>query len=120
MDGRVLPVLVGMFALGARFGRELGRGMQVGAMALLALVLGAAAFALVSFDAFFAAFHAIFFAAGTWTFPYDSLLIQLFPERFWALSGAAWGALALALAVAAVFLGRRRSSGSEGRKSSSS
>jgi hypothetical protein len=41
-------------------------------------------------------------------FPADSLLIRLFPERFWEVSGAIWAGLALigavALAVAARLL----------------
>ncbi len=37
----------------------------------------------VAFDAAFAAFHAIFFAAGTWQFGPDSNLLRFFPEPFW-------------------------------------
>jgi uncharacterized protein DUF1461 len=67
------------------------------AAALLALSVAAAVVAAFSdFGWLFTAFHGLFFAGGTWTFPADSLLIRLFPERFWAASGAAWGALALA------------------------
>ena len=47
-------------------------------------------FALLDFDAAFAAFHAIFFESGTWTFAADSLIIQLFPVRFWAARGLRW------------------------------
>jgi uncharacterized membrane protein len=59
----------------------------------------AAAFALSDFEWFFSAFHGLFFRAGTWTFPFDSLLIQLFPEPFWAVLGAAWAALVGLMAV---------------------
>ena len=34
------------------------------------------------FDQLFAAFHSLFFAQGTWIFPSDSKLIQLFPLSF--------------------------------------
>jgi integral membrane protein (TIGR01906 family) len=48
---------------------------------LVALALGA--FFAVDFDVAFAAFHALFFQAGTWEFGPDSNLIRLFPEAFW-------------------------------------
>ena len=51
---------------------------------------------LLDFDTFFSAFHGLFFAAGTWTFASDSLLIQTFPEPFWATAAAVWAALVLA------------------------
>jgi integral membrane protein (TIGR01906 family) len=66
-----------------------GAGFSAGVV-LLAVVI-----AMTSFDEFFMVFHALFFAPGTWTFPYDSLLIQLFPEPFWAITGGAWAALVL-------------------------
>ena len=43
--------------------------------------------------AFFSAFHGLFFAEGTWTFPSDSVLIRLFPESFWTMAGVTWAAL---------------------------
>ena len=49
-------------------------------------LIAAAAFA-IAFDATFAFFHGLFFAAGTWTFnPATDRLVQLFPERFWILA----------------------------------
>lgn len=56
-----------------------------------ALIVGgalaaAAAFAL-AFDATFAFFHGLFFAAGTWTFnPATDRLVQLYPQDFWVLA----------------------------------
>ena len=82
--------------------------MNVAAVLLVVAVGVAVVAAVTSFDAFFTAFHGLFFAAGTWTFPADSLLIRLFPEPFWEASGAAWAALVLAgaglLALAARLL----------------
>lgn len=40
-------------------------------------------FAVIPFDAFFTLFHSIFFAPGTWTFPANSALIQIYPFSFW-------------------------------------
>jgi integral membrane protein (TIGR01906 family) len=63
-----------------------------GSLFCFALPLIGAAFALTDFEWFFALFHSLFFESGTWTFPYDALLIRLFPESFWATAGAAWAA----------------------------
>lgn len=49
-------------------------------------LLAAAAFAL-AFDATFAFFHGLFFAAGTWTFnPATDRLVQLYPQDFWVMA----------------------------------
>jgi len=71
------------------------RGMRAGAV-VAGVVVGVAGLAAVlDFGALFTAFHGLFFEAGTWTFPYDSLLIRLFPERFWVAAGAALALLTL-------------------------
>ena len=62
---------------------------------------------IVDFDAFFAAFHSVFFAAGTWVFPADALLIRLFPLPFWITAGAVWAALVLVAAVLLIVFGTR-------------
>lgn len=81
--------------------------MRAAAVLSAALFGGAVLFAVADFERFFALFHSIFFKAGTWTFPEDSLLIRLFPEPFWAVSGAAWAAL-VALSAAALWYGAGR------------
>jgi len=49
-------------------------------------LLAAASFTL-AFDATFAFFHGLFFAAGTWTFnPATDRLVQLYPQEFWTLA----------------------------------
>ncbi len=73
--------------------------LRAGAILTLALIILAVIAAVSNFDSFFTAFHGLFFASGTWTFAYDSLLIQTFPEPFWATSGAAW-ALTMAMGAA--------------------
>jgi integral membrane protein (TIGR01906 family) len=41
----------------------------------------------LAFDATFAFFHGLFFAAGTWTFnPATDRLVQLYPQDFWVLA----------------------------------
>lgn len=90
--------------------RELARGLRLGAGLSAGLVVVVGALSLWSFDAVFTEFHGIFFKAGTWTFPYDSLLIRLFPEPFWSTTAAALGAAVLLgaalLALVSVPLGR--------------
>ena len=62
---------------------------------------------IVNFNGLFAWFHSLFFAAGTWTFPADALMIQVFPLPFWIVAGACWGALIIAAGVGLVWGGRR-------------
>jgi uncharacterized membrane protein len=69
-----------------------------------AIVLGAV-FAL-SFDAAFAAFHSLFFAAGTWQFGPDSNLIRLFPEPLWFEASLLAGATIVVAALIAALVGR--------------
>jgi uncharacterized membrane protein len=82
--------------------RPLANSMRTGAAVVAVSLAAAAAVGLLDFEAFFAWFHGLFFAPGTWTFPYDSLLIRLFPERFWVTAAVAWGLLA---GIGAVILG---------------
>jgi integral membrane protein (TIGR01906 family) len=73
--------------------RPLTRGMRAGAGIIVGILGLSVAAAFLDFSAFFAAFHGLFFKSGTWLFPADSLLIRLFPERFWVASATAWGGL---------------------------
>jgi integral membrane protein (TIGR01906 family) len=87
----------------ARRGRLLLRaaaGVGVGALVL-------AAFFALSFDTAFAAFHALFFKAGTWQFGPDSNLIRLFPEAFWFEASLLAGAAIVLSALLAAWLARR-------------
>src|SRR5438128_2368182 len=70
-----------------------------------AIVLGA--FFAIAFDAAFAAFHALFFAAGTWQFGPDSNLLRLFPQPFWFEGSLVAGATIVVAALIAAFVGRR-------------
>jgi hypothetical protein len=90
----LLATYIGYCVMRGRIDR-LRAGMRAAAVLCGVAVLLAVVAAFTDFSSFFAAFHGLFFKSGTWTFPADSLLIRLFPERFWELSGAAWGALVL-------------------------
>lgn len=70
-----------------------------------ALVL--AAFFAISFDAAFAAFHALFFKSGTWQFGPDSNLLRLFPEPFWFEVSLLAGASIILSALLVAWLARR-------------
>lgn len=94
----VALVIALVFALRRRRTAEIAASLKWGAVCSAGFVGMALVFALTDFSAFFTAFHGLFFAQGTWTFPSDSLLIRLFPEAFWVTSGVAWGVLVLALA----------------------
>jgi integral membrane protein (TIGR01906 family) len=72
---------------------------------ILALVLGA--FFAVAFETAFAAFHALFFQAGTWQFGPDSNLIRLFPESFWFETSLLAGVAIVLSAGLAAWLARR-------------
>ncbi|HEX2193869.1 MAG TPA: DUF1461 domain-containing protein [Candidatus Limnocylindria bacterium] len=87
--------------------RRRGRIMLLAAGGLAGLaVLLAATFAL-AFDAAFAAFHAIFFEAGTWQFGPDSNLLRFFPQPFWFEVALVAGATIVAGAVLVALLARR-------------
>lgn len=85
--------------------------MRAGAIWCAVLIVLAALAGLADFDALFSAFHGLFFVSGTWTFSADSLLIQTFPEEFWATAAAAWAGLVL-LGAAVLAVGARWLAGS--------
>ena len=72
---------------------------------IVALFTVAGIWAAIDFDGLFAAFHSLFFQAGTWTFPYDSLLITLYPTAFWMGMGGIWLAVTCGLSILAVLIG---------------
>ncbi len=106
----VAAALGGLYAawtIAAGRRRELAASLTRAAWAVASVVGVAGLVALTDFDGFFTAFHAVFFAAGTWQFANDALIISLFPEPFWVMSGAAWGVLSLAAALVLGMFGRR-------------
>ena len=85
--------------------RALGRALMAGGGLVLAAFCALGAWAAIDFDGMFAAFHSLFFQAGTWTFPYDSLLITLYPTAFWMGMGGIWLAVTCGLSILAVLIG---------------
>jgi integral membrane protein (TIGR01906 family) len=84
-----------------------GRLLRAAALSVGAAALLLGVFFAVAFEAAFAAFHAVFFKAGTWQFGPDSNLIRLFPEPFWFETSLLAGASILATAALAAWLARR-------------
>lgn len=78
----------------------ISRGLRAGSLVTAGFVVLALVAGTLDFEWLFTRFHGLFFESGTWTFPQGALLIQLFPEAFWATSGAVWGALVLLIAGA--------------------
>lgn len=102
-----------------RYGKRAGGNVLLASgTAMLVIMAAIALWAALGFDAFFAAFHSLFFAEGTWTFPYDSLLICMYPIGFWIGMAAIWAATTAVLSIAAVIIGfilrRKRSIASGG------
>jgi integral membrane protein (TIGR01906 family) len=84
-----------------------GRAMVAAAAGIgtAAVLLGL--FFAVAFDTAFAAFHALFFAAGTWQFGPDSNLLRFFPEPFWYEIALVAGATIVIGSVLVALLGLR-------------
>ncbi len=115
---RVVFVVIALLAMAAcahvavRRGRQALGGVLLAAGGIvLAAFLALAIWVAVDFNGFFAAFHSLFFASGTWTFSWDSLLITMYPTAFWMGMGAIWLAVTGLLSILAIAIGsvlRRR------------
>lgn len=88
-------------------GRRVAAAARTASAALLVATAFAVLVGLLDFDAFFAWFHSLFFAEGTWVFPYEALLIRVFPLPFWIAAGATWAALVLIVAALLCWFARR-------------
>ena len=112
VDARIALVIIALLAVAASAHVAYRRGRRaLGGILLAAGIAVVAAFALLAawvvtdFNGFFAAFHSLFFADGTWTFSYDSLLITMYPPEFWMGMGAVWLAITSAFSLTAIVAG---------------
>ena len=99
--------LAGCVFMGVKGGmRKLGiLFICVGAFVItLGVVFGVLAF--MGFDGMFTMLHGLFFTAGTWVFPGDSLLICALPTAFWMGMGVVLVVVALLLSVVSILVGR--------------
>jgi integral membrane protein (TIGR01906 family) len=80
-----LVVVGGTAALGARPAtrHRAAAALVGGSLLLLGLLITVGGLMVFQWQAFFTGFLELFFASGTWTFPYSDTLIRLFPIRFW-------------------------------------
>jgi len=84
------------------------RSISRGGLALAVILAVVGPLALLFFDSAFELFHRIFFPGGNFSFPADSLLIQLYPFVFWELSAGALGILSIVGGLIVWWLARRR------------
>lgn len=68
--------------------------VRAGAVLTLASFAVVGLASVLAFDQLFTIFHEVLFDDGTWTFPLDSTLIGLYPERFWVTATGAFVLLA--------------------------
>ena len=103
----VVLCIAGLAHVAVRISRRaLGRTLMAGGGLVLAAFCALGAWAAIDFDGLFAAFHSLFFQAGTWTFPYDSLLITLYPTAFWMGMGGIWLAVTCIASIICIIVGR--------------
>jgi integral membrane protein (TIGR01906 family) len=110
----VLGALIALAAIVlwiAGSGALAARALFNGAMLTLGIFGAIGLFALVAFNAFFTAFHRVFFVGDSWMFPYTDSLIQFYPQPFWvdaALGLVAFTLLEAVVLAAITFKGARR------------
>lgn len=95
-------ILAGIWARRGDWWRQYRQALSYGGwltVGLIVLVITAIA---LNFNAFFVAFHKIFFEGDTWLFKYSDTLIRLFPIRFWQDAFVAVGGISM---VAGIILG---------------
>ena len=88
--------------------RRLGRLLLLGSGSVGAATVGIGAFAVLAWDTAFTVFHELFFPPGTWSFPADSILIQLYPPDFWFEAAMVAGVLILLTCALLSYAGWRR------------
>ena len=111
--GRISIGVVGGFAVAGLIAlaviesrKRAGRTLMAGAGLVFALLFALGAWAVVDFNGLFTWMHHVLFAQGNWTFSSSSLLIQLFPEAFWAAMAALWVIASLICAAIAMLTGK--------------
>jgi len=91
------------------------RALRLGALLTLVVLGAIGLFAVLAFDAFFTAFHGVFFEGDTWRFDDQATLRRLYPDAFWGFASAAMGLLVSAQAGALIFGRRLRGSRASNR-----
>ena len=103
---RLLALIMALVSIGVAFGVYQAYGLHTllqiffyAGATTLALFLISACLALVNFSSFFNILHSAFFNNGSWIFKPTSLLICMFPEKFWITLGIFWISTSVAMAI---------------------
>ncbi|MBR6089998.1 MAG: TIGR01906 family membrane protein [Anaerolineaceae bacterium] len=87
------------------------RSLQAGSLLTIFLIILAGIAILTGFDAFFDAFHHLFFTGESWLFYESDSLIRLFPEKLWvdgfSLAAALTAGLAIIVHLVSLFFSKR-------------
>ena len=98
--------LAGCIFVGVKGGkRRLGTLFMASGIALVVAFAALGVWAFVDFNALFTTFHSLFFKAGSWTFPYDSLLICALPTAFWIGMAVIWLVVSMLVSIIFVVIG---------------
>ena len=96
----------------SEFYSEIGRGLQRGANLTLAIIFDfGCGFRWQPGTEPFDTFHEVFFAEGTWRFPFSDSLIRLYPEQLFVDAAVAIGcfaAISSLVILVLVWVGERR------------
>jgi integral membrane protein (TIGR01906 family) len=105
--GLALIVILGIvLRRAAAWRRAVPDGLRWGAILTLSLLAALIAYVLIDFDAFFLAFHRMFFAGDTFMFLYTDTLIRLYPEMLWSDAAILIGGLTAIVALALLAISR--------------
>lgn len=100
----ILLSIIAVIYLRRRTPGGVRRGLFAGSVIALTVILGLGVLAALGWEQFFAQFHSIFFASGTWTFALQDTLIRLFPGQFWVDGGITVAGLVLVASLVTLIL----------------
>ncbi len=100
----ILLSLIAVVYLRRRSPGGVRRGLFAGSIITLVIIISLGVLAVLGWEQFFAQFHSVFFASGTWTFSLQDTLIRLFPGQFWVDGGIVIAGLVLLASLVTLIL----------------
>lgn len=100
----ILLSLIAVIYLRRRSPGGVRRGLFAGSIITLVIIISLGVLAVLGWEQFFAQFHSVFFASGTWTFSLQDTLIRLFPAQFWVDGGIVIAGLVLLASIVTLIL----------------